>query len=292
MFPNTKLAQALLIVCCGAASIVVLSCSSNSDLPPPKEPAKVDTSEAGASNEGGTSADGSGNTSAGGSATAGGAPNEPGAGGEPEAGTPRGEGGASENSSSGGEPAVDPTPLQSTCTGERAFTASSGAFIAPTDKALAEALNDGIYGISPVTFVLLNDGASPRVAASYSKDSSGKQAFHAGLAPEPTAAWVNGETFGTDTAQPEGYLLIDTADGPLEVPLANLSYSLTTSERCSKGIATLAGVIPKSHADLVVRLTGVESGDPEDAERGDAVDTPVSAIFSVEQSDFDFGSVP
>lgn len=269
----------------------MLGCSDGSNLHPPSEPAKGGSGEAGAGDS-----DSAGNASNGGGGADGmPGPTDPGggAGANQSAGgaEPQGDGGTTEPGA-GGAPPVDVPPRDTACTSPRAFIARSGSFVAPTDKALAQALNEAIFDQRPITFVLLGEVEAPRVAASYSKDSAGTQAFHAGIAPEPTEGWVNGDAFGTRTAQPHGYLLVDTTDGPLEIPVDNLNYSVTTSDACTKGVATVSGVIPASRADLVDQLTGQDSGDPEQPDREEPMDTPLSAIFSVELTDFDVGSLP
>lgn len=276
------------------------SCSSGSDHRPPAGTGALGSSDGDAGESGG-------GRDAGNNGGKGSGSDEPGAGGTPtdSAGTsaggePTSEGGAAGADGEGGAAPVDSKPRDGSCTGQRAFTALAGSFVSPTEAQLARALNDAIFGIAPITIALLNDGESPRVAASYSKESAGRHAFHPGIAPEPTLAWVKGEAFGTDAAQAHGYLLLDTTSGALELPLDNLSYSVTTSEGCSKGVVTLTGVIPASRADLVQQLTGSDSDDAEggsggagnDEDRDEPVDTAVSAIFSVELVDFDFGSVP
>jgi hypothetical protein len=272
--------------------MVTLGCSSGSNRHPPTEPAHVGSGEGGVAGDADTA--GTGSMAAGGTeqtaGATGGAPTDDGSGGalsHAEGGEP-----ANPGSDAGGDGAVDPTPRETACTAPRAFIAHAGSFVAPTDKALAQALNQDIFDRRPITFVLLGEPEAPRVAASYSQESAGKQAFHAGIAPEPTDGWLNGDAFGTATAQPHAHLLVDTEDGPLEIPLDNLSYTVTTSDACTQGVATVSGVIPASRADLVDQLTGVDSGDPELPDREDPLDTPVSAIFSVELVEFDFGSVP
>lgn len=287
MFSHPKRALVELSLCAAAGLSLVLGCSGGSDLPPPGQPAQPEPEDGGA---GGSSrgTDDAGDT--GGSAAAAGGEDTEGQGGNAAAGSSSTDGGASPGAA--GDGPVDPRPTDTSCSGERAFAVTASAFVSPTPKALAEALNADTFDSSPLTVVLRNDGEAPLVAASYTQDSAGKQIFHPGLEPELTPAWLTGDTFGTETAQPHGYLLVSTQSGPLEVPLDNVSFSLSTSDRCGKGVATLSGVIPADHADLVDTLTGASAGGSEDPGREAPADTPVSAIFSVELVDFDFGSLP
>jgi hypothetical protein len=193
----------------------------------------------------------------------------------------------------GGSPSDE--PIDDACTGNRAFAASGSAFVKPTEQALALALDEDTYDTSPITFVL-RGGDKPRVAASYTVDAGGVQAFPPELAPEETVGWIRKGGFGTDSAQVSGYLLVTAADGQVELPLENLTFTLTTQQHCTRGIARLSGTVPASRRDLVDKLAAAHSnngnGNPNDPGRTPEIETPVHAVFAVELVDFDFGSTP
>lgn len=223
-------------------------------------------------------------------------------GGELEGGRPGGTAGARDGTPSEGEggaggadqPPPPTEPIDGACVGRRAFVATSGAFVPPTGKALALALNAATYGASPITFALFADSQPVRAAASYSVKSGQRHSFPPSLAIEPTPAWLALGGFGSLTAQGRGYLQLATDDGPLELPLDNVSFTVSTADDCTRGVARLTGVIPEANADLIERLSGAGGAGAEgeaDA-RPAAADTPIEAVFSVESVDFEVGRAP
>lgn len=256
---------------------VVAACGSGRDLPPAvSDDVNREADAAGAFDAGGVNAGAAGDRagSSGGSASG-------------------GDGSGVETAGSTSTDAGAPTaePIDRACMGDRAFAVSGGAFVAPTEKPLALALNRDIFGVSPITFVL-RGGDEPIVVASYSVDANGQQAFPAALATPSVAAWIRSGGFGTETAQPSGYLRVIADDGDVEIPLENLTFSVTTQQGCTRGVARLTATIPASRRDLVDKLSGGRGDGPDDPGRSAEVETPVHAVFEVELVDFDFRSGP
>lgn len=209
-------------------------------------------------------------------------------GGSSPGGAPNGEGG----SDAGAGGAVIP-PIDTACAGDRAFAAVSGAFVDPTPQAFALALNEAVFGLVPMSFVLRNDGGVAKAAASYTIVDDGAHSFVEAMAPDFVPAWIAEGGFGTISSQNRGYLLVQLEDGPLEVPLDNVSFVATTREGCTRGVVSMTGVLPPENADLVARITGTaaEDGAAEEARTPEAA-VMVSALFSVELVEFDFEASP
>ncbi len=261
-----------------------LACSEAAG--PPPAPGEVPDAGGGAGSSG-SSAGNEGGTDSSGDELEGGRP--PGTAGAGDGAPSQGEGGA------GGADQPPPLkPIDGACLGRRAFVATSGAFVPPTGKELALALNAATYGASPIAFALFADSQPITAAASYSVKSGQRHSFPPSLAIEPTPAWLALGGFGSLTAQGRGYLQLTTADGPLELPLDNVSFTVSTADDCTRGVARVTGVIPEANADLIERLSGAGGAGAEgeaDA-RPAAADTPIEAVFSVESVDFEVGSAP
>jgi hypothetical protein len=192
-----------------------------------------------------------------------------------------------------GEGGANALPIDAACVGNRAFVAVSGAFIEPTPRELALGLNELIFDSTPMSFVLLEDAGLPRVAASHTILNDGLHAFPEALTPQFVPGWLAEGGFGSSAAQERGHLYVVLEDGPLEVPLANITFSATTQADCTRGVVSMNGVIPAHRADLVARLSGVPSDDSMDPDdRPVDEEVTVSALFAVDLVEFDFEALP
>jgi hypothetical protein len=208
-------------------------------------------------------------------------------GGNSSGGAPDGAGGAEDGGGGSGIP-----PIDAACSGDRAFAAVSGAFVDPTPQDFALALNAAILGVvAPMSFVVRTDGDMAEVAASYTIVGDGAHSFLAAMAPDFVPAWIAEGGFGTSSSQNRGYLLVELDDGPLEVPLDNLSFFATTRDGCTRGVVSMTGVLPAENADLVERITGTATDEADamsEERRTPEEAVTVSALFSVELVEFDF----
>lgn len=250
---------------------------------------------------GGTSSGGRGGERPQGDAGAGAEPRNGGgaAGTASRGGGPSAEAGAGSEAGAAGDAGAagaieEPSPIDEPCRGDRAFKVVAGAFVEPTSEALALELNRLVYGESPLTIVLRTSGDEPRVAASYTKRDGSTEAFPEALAPELAPGWIATGGFGTLSAQTSGWMLVTLGSEPLEIPLQNISFVITTRDRCTRGTAMLSAVIPGDNADLVDRILGTPE-DPEEEEEERLPTTnevPLEAVFVVELTDFNFESSP
>jgi hypothetical protein len=181
-----------------------------------------------------------------------------------------------------GQTSIPPMP---SCLEQVAFTAVASAFVSPTPKSLALALNELTFDAGPISVVL--DGATeqPMVTASYSTVENGVHRFPAELVPSPTPAWILGNAFGSSTAQREGWLLVILEHGPLEVPLRNIHVDVTTEADCTSGFASLTAVIPAETNDIIDDLIG--STDEQPAGERFEGDVTVRGMFVLELVEFD-----
>lgn len=213
------------------------------------------------------------------------------------AGAPSGEGGApnGEGGSEQGEGGAGIPPIDQACSGDRAFAALSGAFVDPTPRDLAIALNEAIFGIAPMSFVLRGESDVAEAAASYTIVGDGAHSFPESTAPSFVPAWIAEGGFGSTSSQERGYLLVELSDGPLEVPLDNVSFVATTRDGCTRGMVNMTGVISAANGDVIEQLIGASTDTaaaPADERRVPTEDVTVSALFLVELVEFDFGTLP
>jgi len=178
------------------------------------------------------------------------------------------------------------------CSSDIAFQAVSSAFVEPTPKALALRLNELTFDGAPISFVLQGEAPDQTLQASYTVDEDGYQVFPGALIPPETPAWLQDNDFGSVAPQEEGWLLVTTEEGPLELPLRNIRVTASTESDCTRGLAVVTGVAPAEQADVWEELVEPTAEDAEDGERGGA-DMTIRALFAIELVEFhDRGATP
>ena len=189
-------------------------------------------------------------------------------------------------------PPPEVTPL---CEGNRAFAASYSAFVPPTPPDLAIALNAQLYGKNPVSVVLTRDDEGPLLAATYTTQEDGVHSFPGGLDPDLARAKNTPTGFESQAAQLEAWLWLDLEDGPVELPLENVTLLATALNSCTAALITLTGVVSEDYADLVAEISGDQSEPEVDGgdDRGDmeGTSTSVKLLIEAELVDFDYESL-
>src|SRR5690606_15694102 len=92
------------------------------------------------------------------------------------------------------------------------------------------------------------------------------------------------ESFGSTSAQQEGWLLVMLDSGPLEVPIRDIHVDVSTEADCTSGLANMTAVILAETSDLVDDLIGAT----ESAASGDRFegDVTIRGIFVLELVEF------
>lgn len=195
-----------------------------------------------------------------------------------------GEAGKAGETGAGGAAGESSTPSTPTCQPPVAFAAVASAFISPTPKDLALALNELTFDTSPISVVLGGSSQQPVVTVSYTTAHDGVHSYPGELAPTSAPAWILDETFGSTSAQQEGWLLVMLDSGPLEVPIRNIHVDVSTEADCTSGFANMTAVIPAETSDLVDDLIGAT----ESAASGDRFegDVTIRGIFVLELVEF------
>jgi hypothetical protein len=206
--------------------------------------------------------------------------------GQPPGTTTSGSGGGADGG--GGE-----VPVVAACSGDHAFQADEVVFDAPTPTGLGSALQAWASkpGSHPITVVLLNDGESATIGASFAAALDDDVSFDDNLWPSFADAEVDDDTFGTLAPASLAYLRVRHGSGVLDIPLEGVDISATTDFDCAVASVTVAGTIPAAMRDesiddgeAATTIGELAGGEPDS-------DIPVSLSFEAISIAFDFGSM-